>query len=234
MATKFLQDRLPPRTGEAYGTIKRQIIELAMHPGATFTEGELATSLRLSKTPVREALVRLRHEGLVHAVPREGYRVAPVTMKYERDLFNVHALLAGEAGALAALHGADLAEFARLAAVVADLEAEGRSPGALLTCNTTFHTGIAQLTGNAILTRMVTMVWEQVERLLHLTVALGVPVERVLCDCRPLLSAVKSGDAVAAREVATEYTRRAQLVVLDALLNASPAALSDITATGDD
>lgn len=229
-----VQDRLPPRTSEAYGTIKRRIIELALHPGAAFTEGELAATLRLSKTPVREALLRLRHEGLVHAVPREGYRVTPVTMKYERDLFSVHVLLAGEAAALAAQHPGSLEHLGRLAELLDSTEAEGRSATELLTRNTSFHTAIAHLTGNPLLTRMVTMVWEQVERLLHLAVAIGVPARQLVGDCRPLLSAVKSGDAAAARSAATHTTRQAQLIVLDALLDRDAGGQSNVIGIGDD
>ena len=73
-------------TEQAYETIKRRIIQLELPPGSQFTEGQLAAIGGTSKTPVREALVRLQRDGLVDALPRSGYRVAPVTLKDTRDL----------------------------------------------------------------------------------------------------------------------------------------------------
>src|SRR5947209_46956 len=61
----------------AYAEIRELIISLELPPGAAFSEADLAERLQLSKTPVREALLRARIEGLVEVQPRAGYRVAP-------------------------------------------------------------------------------------------------------------------------------------------------------------
>src|SRR5690242_1434669 len=78
---------------QAYQSIKGRILELHMAPGAPFKEGELATRLGLGKTPVREALARLRREGLVEVAPRSGYRVSPVTLRRARELFGLRTVL---------------------------------------------------------------------------------------------------------------------------------------------
>ena len=74
------------RTGQAYRAIRRQIIDLTLPPGSSFTEGSLAQQWRTSKTPVREALARLRRDGLVTALPRAGYVVSPITLQDTDDL----------------------------------------------------------------------------------------------------------------------------------------------------
>jgi len=72
--------RRPGQTGreDAYHTIRRQIIDLTLPPGATLSENELAAALHLSRTPVREALVLLKRERLVEVIPKVGTFVSRV------------------------------------------------------------------------------------------------------------------------------------------------------------
>ena len=62
-------------TDEAYGLLKAEILENRMPPGFQALEQDLAQRLNMSRTPVREALIRLQEEGLVEVVPRRGMRV---------------------------------------------------------------------------------------------------------------------------------------------------------------
>lgn len=73
MNTSLLRD-------EAYQRIRRAILEGALVPGARLRPDELAGQLHLSRMPVREALARLRDEGLVEMRPRSGTRVSPVRL----------------------------------------------------------------------------------------------------------------------------------------------------------
>src|SRR5262249_37093509 len=105
-STKHTTQRVRPTelslTDRAYKVITTRLIELKMPPGVTFTEAALASDLGISKTPVREALGRLRLEGLVEVAARSGYRVTPVTLKDAHDLFAVRLILETEAASLAA------------------------------------------------------------------------------------------------------------------------------------
>lgn len=227
-------DQLPQRTREAYGAIKRQIIELAMPPGAPFTEGEIAASLRLSKTPVREALVRLRQEGLVEAVARSGYRVRPVTLKNARELFHLQELLAVEAAGLAAEHGDDLELVGNLQRLSKAAGSRRAPDGELLRVQTQFFVTVGLLAGNDLLARFIEMVWEQLERMFNVAVSLGVPVRDMVFDHEDLLSAVKAGDAAAARTAAREGTKAIQRAVVDVLLSSNAVLSANIAAAGDD
>src|SRR5438128_8192678 len=80
---------------EAYRTIKSAIISLNFRPGDAVMEGWLARSLRISKTPVRNALVRLEQEGLVETRPFRGTFVAPLTVRNIREIFQVRGVLEG-------------------------------------------------------------------------------------------------------------------------------------------
>src|SRR5579872_4621320 len=96
-------DRLPhSQTEQAYDKIKRMIVELALPPGSQFTESKLVSMGTTSKTPIREALVRLQRDGLVESVPRSGYRVTPVTLKDTRNLCEFRRLIECEVAERAA------------------------------------------------------------------------------------------------------------------------------------
>jgi DNA-binding GntR family transcriptional regulator len=223
---------LPTRTRQAYDVIKRRIIELELAPGAPFTEGELAAELGLSKTPVREALARLRQENLVEAVARSGYRVTPVTVKQARDLFQLRTLLEGEAAAIAAERGVDLTALQKLEKLVTtSYDRKDRSSiTTFLRANTRFHVTLASLGGNDALAATLQQVLEQLERLFHLGLAVRSRGSEMIHEHRELLAAVKSGDAETARKISIEQANTAQLMVLDALLSSDSIESASIVA----
>jgi DNA-binding GntR family transcriptional regulator len=231
-----MSEFMPNRTRTAYDTIKRRIIELKLGPGAAFTEGELAAVLKFSKTPVREALVRLRQEGLVEAVARSGYRVAPVTVKHARDLFQLRSLLEVEAAGSAAARASDLVGLSTLEKLAAKTyrlsdRAEVRR---FLRDNTEFHVGLARLGGNDMLAAMLHQVLEQLERLYHVGLRLDEGTDGLEHEHKALLSAVKAGDVERARKVAAEQAASSRLFVLNALLASDAIVNANIgSAAGD-
>jgi len=71
-------------TDMVFESIKSAIIEKSLPPGSRVSEAALATQLNVSKTPVRETLLRLRHIGLVH-LTGGGLRVVTPSMKQPRN-----------------------------------------------------------------------------------------------------------------------------------------------------
>ena len=63
------------KTHVLYQQVREKIVSGEIKPGAVLTEAELAHEYGVSKTPVREALVLLRHESLVESMPRIGHMV---------------------------------------------------------------------------------------------------------------------------------------------------------------
>jgi len=84
-----------------YGSLKAMIITGQLAPGARVTENELATTLNVSRTPVREALNRIERDGLVERRPHQGYAVKEFGIKMFREAFEVRELLDGYATELA-------------------------------------------------------------------------------------------------------------------------------------
>ncbi|MEU6729381.1 GntR family transcriptional regulator [Nonomuraea wenchangensis] len=80
----------------AYHRLRDAIITCRLGPGQQFTERQLVTETGLGISPIREALTRLDHEGLVRTLPRKGYQVKPLTIKTVNDLFEYWRLLGPE------------------------------------------------------------------------------------------------------------------------------------------
>ena len=80
-------------TDEAYDHLKRRILLCDLVPGEELREASLAESTGFGRTPIREALRRLVQERFVEVRPRQGYRVAPITLASVHDVFELRLLL---------------------------------------------------------------------------------------------------------------------------------------------
>ncbi len=85
-----------------YEKLKRALVEGRLVPGERLSEIELAKRLGVSRTPVREALMRLAQEGLVELLPGRGAWVRELTPGEVREVYEVRAALEAEAARLAA------------------------------------------------------------------------------------------------------------------------------------
>jgi DNA-binding GntR family transcriptional regulator len=76
---------IPLLSERAYERVKHDIICCLIPPGTEVSEAQLCEQYKLGKAPVRMALSRLAHDGLVRAIPRRGYMVTAVTLKDIQD-----------------------------------------------------------------------------------------------------------------------------------------------------
>ncbi|WP_170917508.1 GntR family transcriptional regulator [Maledivibacter halophilus] len=78
---------------KAYEFIKNKIITCELMPGSDIEEDELALELGISRTPVREAILRLEQEKLVNIYPRKGSFVAPITLNDIQEIFQIREIV---------------------------------------------------------------------------------------------------------------------------------------------
>lgn len=83
----------PNLTEQAYRSVKRQLLNGSFSEGSKLTEESLSSALGISKSPVREALMRLESEGLITIESRRGAYVRKFSVKEVHDLYDVRALL---------------------------------------------------------------------------------------------------------------------------------------------
>ncbi len=92
----------PSQTDRVVLALRELVLQGAFAPEARLKEVDLAARLRASRTPIRHALVRLAHEGLLEAVPTGGFRVRRFTLDDVWDAIELRGVLEGMAARLAA------------------------------------------------------------------------------------------------------------------------------------
>ena len=81
------------RADEVYEQLKQDIAEFKLVPGDRFTENSVTDRLNVSRTPVRQALVRLQQEGYVEVMFRSGWRVLPFDFAKYEQLYDLRMVL---------------------------------------------------------------------------------------------------------------------------------------------
>jgi len=104
--------------------IRDRILSYVYPPGTTLSIRKLAQELKVSTTPIREALLRLEAEGLVDRSPNNSARVAEITYRDYHDVFPLRLVLARQSAQLAAqrISPSELAECDELLAQMKDVE----------------------------------------------------------------------------------------------------------------
>src|SRR5918992_2792030 len=96
------------RTERAYAYTKQRVLDATYAGGELLSEGEVAAALGVSRTPVREAFLRLESEGLLRLYPKRGALVVPVSAQEVEAVMETRALVERFAIEKAIARGADL------------------------------------------------------------------------------------------------------------------------------
>ena len=141
---------------EVAAQLRERIFAGELAPGAFLDEVALAAQMKISRTPLREALKVLTAEGLVRHEPRRGCFVNQVTAKDLDEIFPVIALLEGRCAHEAALHASD-ADLERLQALHDKLgrHAKARRINEYYTANFEIHEAIIALADNRWLAQVI-------------------------------------------------------------------------------
>lgn len=208
------------------------IIELELPPGARFTEPQLAARCGTSKTPVREALVRLQRDGLVQAVARSGYRVTPVTLKNTRDLCEFRTLLACVAAERAAAQGVPGSVIDQLQRINEGLQADyGDDPSRLaeyVKASMQFELIIASFSGNDRLFAVHSELSGELERVVNLSVRIFPWSSTAAAQRQRIIDAIRARDPKLAGAAMRERTEYFQSRILSALMESSSIETASI------
>jgi DNA-binding GntR family transcriptional regulator len=179
-----------------------------LRPGDFIRQERIADELELSATPVREGLLSLRGEGFVELKPRRGFVVAPLSASDVRDLFTAQALIAGELVSRAALRlGAeDLRELTEVHEALRKAAAKG--DGELVeSLNHDFHRRINLAANAPRLAWMLSISTKFAPRRFFATIPGWSKASAQ--DHAAIISAIKAGDAAAARAAMTQHMENA-------------------------
>ncbi|MFF3575191.1 GntR family transcriptional regulator [Nocardia jiangxiensis] len=211
-------------TSMVFEAIRDSIVDATLAPGSRISEASVAAQLNVSKTPVREALLRLRHIGLVESTQR-GLRVVRPSVKAIRDAYEFRAGIEGVAGRYAA-HRASTEEHEHILVLAhTSLEhAEQHDGEGFRRYDRKFHQAIAAATHNVILQ-------QSIEDSLVLTSALrerdvAPSGDSASCAREHLVvaEAIRAGNPDVASKALTEHIHHVMSLVLSARpVTAQPA-----------
>ncbi|HEY4442591.1 MAG TPA: GntR family transcriptional regulator [Candidatus Elarobacter sp.] len=193
-----------------YETIRNAITATNLyeidHAELRLDERELAGRLGVSRTPIREALVRLEHEGLVTSVPRRGYFICRKTKGELLEVIVVWAALESMAARLVALN-APATAIASLREIFATFE--GDSIVAHLDeyseANLRFHQRIIELSGSETLRKTADGILIHMRSIRHRTIGEDHRFERSIVDHMHIIEALEQRDAELAERLVRDH-----------------------------
>jgi DNA-binding GntR family transcriptional regulator len=176
---------------QVYAELKGQLHDFRLVPGDRFSEAEIGARLGVSRTPVREALFRLRNEGVLDVESKSGWFVRPIDFAKLEQLYDLRVLL--ESASVARLCGLSEAspELDGLKAVwlvpSAERLADGREVGAL---DEQFHATLVRAAGNDEIARVHWDVTERIRIVRRLDFTRGDRVEATYTEHAKILRSI--------------------------------------------
>ncbi len=202
-----------PRTATAssriYSDLRAELVSLQRRPGAAISEAEIALYYGVSRTPVREAILRLADEGLVEIFPQSGIFVSripisalPEAIIIRKALEETTARLAAEratSSQILTLHS--ILERQREANVAKDRDAFHHA-------DETFHGTIAQVAGYPGIWTLIQQVKVHVDRYRRLTLPQRGRMAQVIAEHEVILAAIERRDPAGARAAMEAHLER--------------------------
>lgn len=201
---------------QAYRLMRQRILDNVWPPGYRALEQVIAETLGMSRTPVREALIRLQREGLVEVVPRHGMHVLPVSPTDMREIYQILMALeclASELVAASRPSDEDLAPLIAATQAMDDALAQD-DLDAWAQADERFHTHLVELAGNRQLTNTVNNYWDRAHRARLFSLRLRPKPVNSTREHRELLQKLRVGDAAGASTVNRAHRERAAAELL--------------------
>lgn len=240
---------VPPKVSKgsgsshAYQILRDRIVSLEMAPGDDIDEQALVEELGISRTPLREALIRLAAEGLVSQLPNRGARVASMDIPQLQEHLEAFELAQRATTRLAAMRRtpAQLAQIEAL--VVAFEEAHARqSVNEMIDGNWKLHLAIGNACGNRVLAKIYANLLTENLRVARLAMSYETfpsddarqgHLGRILDEHRQILDAITRRDADRAEQLGASHTNLARKRVTEYIAQSGVGTMSfkDIAGT---
>jgi DNA-binding GntR family transcriptional regulator len=197
-------------TNRAYAFTKDRVLDSTYAGGDFITEGEVADALGMSRTPVREAFLRLEGEGLLRLYPKRGALVVPVSVA-EVDAVMETRMLVERFALDKVLAGGPATRIAdTLDAAIAEQElraAEGDADG-FVAVDREFHTTFVTAAGNPIITGLYDSLRDRQRRMIITSLLIDTKrITSILVEHRALATAIRAGDLERAQTVLEAHLR---------------------------
>jgi DNA-binding GntR family transcriptional regulator len=182
----------------AYRYLREEILSRRLDFGVSLRQEQIADDLKMSRLPVREALMRLEVEGLIVLRPRRGYIVSSLDRDDIEEIFDTRAILEERAGFLATKKRT-ASDIAEVSALMLSIEQIAQKTPVDTTAygiqNEAFHHRLFVTSGRKLLCKTLTMLRDNVERYVRISVSMAPNLDDAIADHRAIFAAFAEGDA---------------------------------------
>ena len=182
-----------------HAELRDELVSLARRPGEAIVEKEIAAAYGVSRTPVREAVLRLADEGLIEVFPQSGTFVARIPIAALPEAIIIRKALEETTARLAA-ERAGAVEIAAIEAILKRQREAGTKGDqqAFHRADEAFHAAIAEAAGHPRIWGLVQQVKVQVDRFRQLTLPQKGRMALVIREHAAVAAAIRRHDAAAA------------------------------------
>ncbi|WP_230207614.1 GntR family transcriptional regulator [Microlunatus sp. Gsoil 973] len=183
----------------AYSHVKERILSGDLEGGVLVSEGEIADTLQMSRTPVREAFLRLQTEGWMKLYPKRGAAITPIKPREVEEVIEARALVESHAVSALAARPERAAGLAAHLRPIIDRQSQAADaddlPG-FAVADADFHAEIAAASGNELLIDFYRGLRDRQRRMTRDSVQRSPDVrDRILDQHRRLVELIAAGDA---------------------------------------
>ena len=197
------------RSELAYQKLRGAIQSGVLRPGQRVMEVEVADSLAISRTPVREALRRMESEGMLEMEPRSGLVVASISRQAMLELYVMREVLEGTAARLCARNASDI-ELLELQELVKREARLHDDPAALVRHNRQFHEAVHRGAHNRYLEKSLSAVNDSMWLLGKSQMLIAERAKGAIAEHAELFAAIERRDAGGAEEIARRHVQSAR------------------------
>jgi len=211
----------PSAADRVYDHVRQGILGRRYADNDLLAEGDIAAETGVSRTPVREALLRLESQGMVALLPKRGALVLPVTAQEWRDVLATRLLVESHCTRSVIASGRGPAVARALSVPLADLRAAAAAENvaAYVAADRTFHATIVSAENNMILIRLYASLRDRQLRMgaANLLAADGRPdidrIQATVADHEAIAAAIGAADLALAEELTRDHLAHADLLL---------------------
>jgi DNA-binding GntR family transcriptional regulator len=198
---------------QIYTQLKADIFDFRLLPGDKFSEGEIATRMQVSRTPVRQALFWLQREGYVEVLFKSGWQVRPFDFKYFEDLYEIRVMM--ETNAIDRIVAEDLKPQLEPLRKIWCVAKSKREQDGIKTAmlDEGFHAGLVAAVGNHEMSRMHADVTERIRIIRRLDFTKAQRISATYQEHAAILDTIAAGDSSLAQQMIRSHIAESQAEV---------------------
>lgn len=207
MALKSINTQRRRLADQVYDQLVEAIMNQEIGKTDRLVQEKLAAQLQISRTPVREALLRLEKEGVLTTAASGGFRLARMDESEVLQLYQVRAAIEGQAARILTAQ-ADRAQLDSLRALIRREEArEMTTTRDYFAANRNIHRAFVEMAGNRFLLEMFDMIWGKAMAFHLFSTIENVDLDKSLGNHLALVQVIEDGDKTQALEAFTDHIK---------------------------